>query len=254
MAVRYELEGYKVKKIISLFQRNYEGDRLVRDCVTPGAEWVVNGEGIATRKWDGTAVLFEHGRMFKRYDAKHGKTPPPDFVPAQEPDAATGHWPGWVPCVESRPDDRWHYEGLMNWRGPVPLDPPVGTYELVGPKIGRNPEGLTCHFLYRHGDVEYPDCPRDFAGLKAWLWAGDIEGIVWHHPDGRMVKIKTKDFGFLRARERMPTVGDRVTFIDRNDLHPTEGVLETWNDPDRMCVIRTDVCRRTVPMCIVRKK
>jgi hypothetical protein len=24
----------------------------------------------------------------------------------------------------------------------------------------------------------------------------DIEGIVWHHPDGRMVKIKKKDFGY----------------------------------------------------------
>ena len=23
-----------------------------------------------------------------------------------------------------------------------------------------------------------------------------VEGIVWHHPDGRMVKIKRKDFGF----------------------------------------------------------
>ena len=23
----------------------------------------------------------------------------------------------------------------------------------------------------------------------------DIEGIVWHHPDGRMAKIKRRDFG-----------------------------------------------------------
>lgn len=38
-----------MKKIISLFQRNYDGDRLVRNEVTPGAEWVINGEGTATR-------------------------------------------------------------------------------------------------------------------------------------------------------------------------------------------------------------
>ena len=25
--------------------------------------------------------------------------------------------------------------------------------------------------------------------------ARNIEGIVWHHPDGRMVKIKARDFG-----------------------------------------------------------
>jgi hypothetical protein len=38
-----------VKKIISLFQRNYETDRRVRDEVVPGAEWVLAGEGVATR-------------------------------------------------------------------------------------------------------------------------------------------------------------------------------------------------------------
>jgi len=39
-----------MKKIPSLFQRNYDGDRLVRDEVVPGAEWVMAGEGTATRQ------------------------------------------------------------------------------------------------------------------------------------------------------------------------------------------------------------
>ncbi len=30
-----------MQKIISLFQRNYDGDKLVRDEVVPGAEWVI---------------------------------------------------------------------------------------------------------------------------------------------------------------------------------------------------------------------
>jgi len=34
-----------MKKIISLSQRNYDGDRLVRDEVVPGAEWVIADEG-----------------------------------------------------------------------------------------------------------------------------------------------------------------------------------------------------------------
>ena len=38
-----------MEKIISLFARNYDGDRLVRDEIVPGAEWVVAGEGRATR-------------------------------------------------------------------------------------------------------------------------------------------------------------------------------------------------------------
>lgn len=39
-----------MKKIISLFQRNYDGNRLVRDELVPGSEWVQEGLGIATRK------------------------------------------------------------------------------------------------------------------------------------------------------------------------------------------------------------
>jgi hypothetical protein len=95
-----------MKKIISLFQRNYDGDRLVRNEVVPGAEWVVAGEGVATRKYLEKHVLISHGM---------------DFL-----------------C----------------------------------------------------------DVPTDFDGLKAYLGARNIEGIVWHaeNGDGRMVKIKRKDF------------------------------------------------------------
>ncbi|MFC6661811.1 hypothetical protein [Deinococcus multiflagellatus] len=58
-----------------------------------------------------------------------------------------------------------------------------------------NPEGLTHHALVRHGEAVLPDVPRDFAGLRAYLEARpDMEGVVWHHPDGRMVKLKRKDF------------------------------------------------------------
>lgn len=176
-----------MKKIISLFQRNYDGDRLVRDETVPGAEWVVAGEGVATRKWDGTACLVRAGVLYKRYDAKRGKTPPPHWEPAQDPDPVTGHWPGWVP-VGNGPEDRWHRE--------VALDGVAdGTYELIGPKIGGNAEHVSDYALMRHGNVRYDDVPRTFEGLKAWLAASGIEGLVWHHPDGRMVKIKARDFG-----------------------------------------------------------
>jgi len=38
------------------------------------------------------------------------------------------------------------------------------------------------------------DVPRTFEAIKAYLGQRDIEGIVWHHPDGRIVKIKKRDF------------------------------------------------------------
>jgi hypothetical protein len=181
-----------MKKTVSLFQRNYDGDRLVRDELVPGAEWVVAGEGVATRKHDGTCCMVRDGRLFKRYDAKAGKTPPAGFEPAQDADPKTGHWPGWMP-VGDGPDDKWHREGLK-LSGPCP----DGTYELVGPKVQGNPEQYAAHALVPHGAETLPDAPRTFQALREYLAAEDIEGIVWHHADGRMVKIKGKDFGLKR--------------------------------------------------------
>jgi hypothetical protein len=174
-----------MKKIISLFKRDYDGTRLVYDEVVPGAEWVLQGEGVATRKFDGTCCMVEKGLLYKRYDAKAGKAVPPGFVPAQEPDPATGHWPGWI-AVGYGPEDKWHREAFTT--------EPDGTYELCGPKIQGNPEKFDKHVLVPHGKEILTDAPRTFEGLRAYLHNSPIEGIVWHHPDGRMVKIKRKDF------------------------------------------------------------
>jgi hypothetical protein len=186
-----------MQKIISLFQRNYDGDRLVRDEVVPGAEWVVEGEGVATRKWDGTCCMVRDGVLYRRYDAKHGKTPPKGFEPAQEPDPKTGHWPGWLP-VGDEPGDQYHRDAFTRcyMEGGVFTD---GTYELVGPKVQGNPENMRLHFLLPHGEYRLLDAPRTYDALKEYLAGEDIEGIVWHHPDGRMVKIKGKDFGLKRG-------------------------------------------------------
>lgn len=185
-----------MKKIISLFQRNYEGDRLVRDELVPGAEWVAAGEGVATRKWDGTCCMVRGGVLYRRYDAKHGKPAPAGFEPAQDPDPVTGHWPGWIKVSDANPADRWHLDAwndhLLN-TGEQPLYD--GTYELVGPKVQGNPDKWDRHYLITHGGDAYPDAPRTFDALREWFKGHVMEGLVWHHPDGRMVKIKRKDFG-----------------------------------------------------------
>ena len=180
-----------MKKIISLFQRNYDGDRLVRNEVVPGAEWVLAGEGIATRKWDGTCCLIRDGKLYKRYEVKPGGKAPANFEPANEVDENTGKQQGWVP-VGDGPEDRWHREAFdgAHWSD--------GTYELCGPKVQGNPDGLIGHLLIAHGQHPIDGDPRDFDGIREYLAAHDIEGIVWHHPDGRMAKIKGKDFGIKR--------------------------------------------------------
>jgi len=176
-----------MKKIPSLFKRDYDNTKLVFDEVVPGSEWVLNGEGTPTRKYDGTSCMVKEGKLYKRYDMRTKSTAPPDgFIPAQEPDPKTGHWPGWLLVTES-PSDLWHREAFTG-------DEPNGTYELCGPKIQGNHEGFAKHVLIPHGKEILKDVPLSFEGIKQYLYPLSIEGIVWHHPDGRMVKIKRTDF------------------------------------------------------------
>lgn len=204
-----------MKKIISLFKRNYEGDRLVYDEVVPGAEWVIAGEGVATVKMDGTCCMIRDGRLHKRYDRKLTKAnarrlkqgsknyipgiddykPAPEGWEAAEPEPNhhTGHWPGWLPVSPDAPEDKWHREALESDLMYLFTD---GTYELCGPKVQGNPYHYRRHHLFRHGIKTFTaNPPRTFVGLKQFLSEHDVEGIVWHHPDGRMVKIKRRDFG-----------------------------------------------------------
>lgn len=186
-----------MRKIPSVFKRNHDTG-LIYDEVTEGCEWVLAGEGIPTVKWDGTACLVRGGKLYRRYDAKQGKTPPAGFEPAQdEADPITGHFPGWLP-VGDEPESKYHREGLLNadvgiHSGDI-LD---GTYELVGPKVQGNPYGLLRHELKKHGRMilNQPN-PLTFEGIKIFLSELRQEGIVFHHPDGRMAKAKRKDFGY----------------------------------------------------------
>lgn len=181
-----------MKKIKNLFVRNTDGK--ITSEINPESKWVEEGEGVATRKYDGTACLWKDGKLWKRYDCKKGKLPPPDFAPCQEPDAVTGHWPGWVPVGNSSAD-KWFNEALKTTK----INFIEGaTYELCGERIGTNGENIDGHEFFKHGAVEYPNVPRDYDRLKKWLKPLDIEGIVWHHPDGRMVKVRKCDFGLSR--------------------------------------------------------
>lgn len=181
-----------MQKIISLFKRNYDGDRLVYDALVKGAEWVRAGEGVATQKYDGTCCLVRDGKLFKRFTLKLGKAAPAGFEACSPVDPATGKQEGWVP-VSDAPSDKWHREAFANG------DFADGTYELVGPKIQGNAERRNKHVLLAHARATlFLDAPRTFDALKEWLFRRDIEGLVWHHSDGRMVKIKKRDFGLRR--------------------------------------------------------
>lgn len=185
-----------MKKIPTLFERDWNGDRSrVLPHVTPGCEWVAEGVGTATRKIDGTCCMIRDGQLFKRYEVKRDQQPPGDFDEVDY-DAETGKRVGWRPVSDS-PEDKWHREAFGNLE--LRDD---GTYELVGPKVQGNPEQFAQHTLVPHDAfclVLSPDVPRDFKGICGYFVDhGDMEGIVFHHPDGRMAKIKCRDFGLKR--------------------------------------------------------
>lgn len=186
-----------MKKIPTLFVRDWNGDRrYVTREVTPGCEWVINGEGTPTRKYDGTCVMFDGERWWARREVKKDKLPPPNFIEVEH-DPETDKTIGWVPAEES-PFRKFHAEAVRLASGSPILFAggwPVGTYELIGPSINGNPENWEEHFLMFHSfAASLPEAPRDWVGLAKWLHHMSYEGVVWHHPDGRMVKIKKRDF------------------------------------------------------------
>lgn len=220
-----------VQKIPTLFDRDWDGDRSrVVDRPNPAAQWVLDGEGVATRKYDGTSCLVRDGILYKRFafavppdatlDNVQAVVPTDEeFLPVSIETSPGRNGPvtkaiGWT-RVGDGPEDEWHREGFAHTsraRTDNPTVLPDGTYELIGPKVQGNPERASEHQLVSHTDAKrfgfYQDpedeesfvdgCPRDYDGLRAWLQGRDIEGVVWHHPDGRMAKVKLRDFGLSR--------------------------------------------------------
>jgi hypothetical protein len=187
-----------MRKIPTVFLRNDPGDphHVTRD-VNPAAAWVFDDEPegvVATRKYDGTCVLFDaDANWWARREVKPGKAEPAGWVLA-DVDEVTGKRMGWVPI-----DAEWQFFKMLHEAlgSHSDLSEP-GTYELCGPKINGNPEGYELHTLIRHAaaetfylaDVMTYDCLRDILTDENFHW----EGIVWHALDGRMAKLKRKDF------------------------------------------------------------
>lgn len=195
-----------MRKIPTIFVRDWDGElgppaRFVTKEPHPDAAWVFAGEGIPTKKLDGTSCLVRDGKLYKRHEVRPGKATPDSFKEVER-DTETGKVIGWIP-VGQGPEDKWHRQAFDAFE----VLPPDGTYELIGPKVQGNPEDANTHQLVAHSRYEgtYIDhaeelenVPTDYDGLREYLNGGGMEGVVWHHPDGRMAKIKAKDFGVPR--------------------------------------------------------
>jgi len=191
-----------VNKIPTIFERDWEGDKSrVLNQVVPGCEWVFEGEGRALRKYDGTCVMYDGKKWWARREVKDGKPTPDGFVSVGH-DHITLANVGWEP-IEGTPFAKFFEEAERN--GPewdTSTDWAPGTYELVGPKINKNPEDLAHHGLLSHEHAEEFELPvRTFEQIRDTIDINNIEGLVFHHEDGRrMAKIKGRDFGIKREK------------------------------------------------------
>ena len=185
-----------MKKSPTLFVRRFENHRVVEvlDWVTPGMEWVLEGEGEATVKIDGSCCAIIDGIFYKRYDCKKTADncwqPPEGAIGIGEPDPVTGHWPWWVRVDPQNPSDKWFCEAFRN-----SLCLMDGTYEAIGPHFQGNPHRWKHDELIRHGTMRV-NVHRSFEGIREYLRNNVVEGLVfWKNGEPRC-KIKRSDFGF----------------------------------------------------------
>ena len=209
-------------KMSTLFKIEYTEDRtIILPEIREENLWVINDPTtVASIKRDGTAsLLHETAGWCRRYDAKKftknkktGKRnewnrPIPDgFIPAQpDCDPVTGHWPGWLPLQEKQ--DKWVFEAVEKGETLHGQEFIVGqTYECCGPKINSNHEGLGSHWMFQHG-TEVLDSVPSFDRtifdplffyldeMRIYLQNLEHEGIVFNNAEGKMCKLRRKDFG-----------------------------------------------------------
>ena len=194
-----------MKKIPTLFERIFENHEKVGILpnITPGMEWVLEGKGTATVKYDGSCCAIIGGKFYKRYDAKRGKQAPVGAIPCCEPDPITGHHPHWLEIKRDNPADQWFCQAFDE----TPKNEITeGTYEAVGLHFNGNKYNLDKDILIKHGE-DVIEVERTFDGIKKYLEEHNIEGIVFWKDGEPKCKIKRSDFGFKWPMENeCPTI------------------------------------------------
>lgn len=193
-----------MKKIPMLLNMKFDdkGNRVITNEINPKAEFLFAAENvIATIKKDGTAaMLTEDGAWMMRRAVNKGKKEPEDFLLAEE-DANTGKKFGWEP-MENSAFRKFMIKAIENGSDFKP-----GTFELVGPKINGNPEGVDKEMLLRHGAHHADGFPTiheiaehkdDLIGFLTPFFEefdrDGVEGIVFWADGVPAVKIRVKDF------------------------------------------------------------
>ena len=192
-----------MRKIPTIFVRGDNGKITME--THPDCAWVFAGEGVATEKLDGTNVrLTVRAGQVIRTEKRRNPTKAQKKEDIVDP---------WYVEVMTRTEERWILAAVV---GTNVVLWPDGEHccEALGPKIQGNPlqlEGYVCvpfdltsynRGMPNLGAPVLSGSARHFEGLQVWFSVATsvyspgqpMEGIVFHHPDGRRAKIKRKDF------------------------------------------------------------
>ena len=203
----------------TVFVLDYDNDALATRVIQPDASWVFNEDGVvATVKIDGTAAFFNGGILYKRWDRKlkkkflkKAKNSKGDFIPEdwmfkdipegaiaceEMPDPVTFHHPHWVP-VGNGNEDAMFREALVN---SGELEDGI-SYELIGPKLQKNPHNVDKHILVKHGGEVINNLEMSFDGIYNWMRNNNAEGIVFHGKNDKKAKIRRKDMFDFKTLE-----------------------------------------------------
>ncbi|MEL6941072.1 MAG: DUF5565 family protein [Bacteroidota bacterium] len=186
-----------MRKIKTIFDRNWETNRKVNTKLIVDFNFE---EAIATEKLDGMNIRLtvrngEAVRVEKRRN--------PSKIQKQK--NITEPW--YVDTDVYAKEDKWIFDAVKNTDLSRVKDGEWSA-EAIGKNIQGNPLNLENNQVFFFSLPEWRErirlneVPYHFQELKHYLeqqksLIGNnalIEGIVWHHPNGDMVKIKRKDF------------------------------------------------------------
>lgn len=187
-----------MEKIKTIFERNWETDRKVTDKLLVDFDFE---NAVATEKLDGMniRVTVRSGYVVRVEKRRN---------PSKAEKALGIVDPWYVDADANLPDDKWIFDAV-NHTDFTTVPDGEWSAEAMGKNIQGNPLNLAENrvFIFSlpewRAKITFERVPHTYAELKEWLAVqrsrigndAPIEGIVWHHPDGTMVKIKRKDFG-----------------------------------------------------------
>ena len=186
-----------MEKIPTIFERNWEGNRKVKNIFIQNLSSEKLKTMTATEKLDGTNVrVTVRNHTCVRLEKRKNPTK------EQKVEGIKNPW--YVDAIESDQQDKHIFSALKNTDlSSVPDGEWSG--EALGENIQGNPLNLTGNTIvfFSLGHTPVLDAPTTFEELKEWLPQQEsvyskngckIEGIVWHGENGEMFKIKARDF------------------------------------------------------------